>query len=206
MKLREFGRNVEMMVAYCKRLSDRTERNALARTIVRIMANINPSVRDEAGYEQKLWDTLIHLADYDIDIDLPSEFTRAQPSTRNTRPNARMMYHHRRARFRQYGQNVELMAEQAIKMEDEEEKEALISMILNIMKMQIKGAEKDSNAELIVCDHLKTMTKGKIAKQPEDVRFHKYMRDSAPQLANYSNAVYTRNSGSKNKKKVKRKK
>ena len=162
MKLREFGRNVEMMVAYCKKLPDRLERNALARTIVRIMANINPSVREEADYEQKLWDTLIHLADYEIDIDLPAEFTRALPSTRNTRPTKRMVYHQRRSRFRQYGLNVEMMADIAMKMEDEEEKQALIFLILNIMKMQIKGAEKDSNAELIVCDHLKTMTKGAI--------------------------------------------
>ncbi len=42
MKLREFGRNVQMMLNYCKKLEDRDERNALARSIVRIMANINP--------------------------------------------------------------------------------------------------------------------------------------------------------------------
>ena len=207
MKLREFGRNIEMMVAYCKELPDPAERNILARTIVRIMANINPSVKEEADYEQKLWDTLIHLADYEIDIEIPEKFTRAQPSTRNTRPEKRMAYHQGRSRFRQYGQNVELMAGVALKMEEGDERVALINMILNIMKMQIKGAEKDSNAELIVCDHLKTMTKGAIAMKPEDVRFSKYSRDTSPPLANYSNAVYSkRSSGNKNKKKSSKKK
>ncbi len=201
MKLREFGRNVQMMLNYCKKLEDRDERNALARYIVRIMANINPIVQQEADYEQKLWDHLLHLADYELDVDIPSEFTRAEYTPRNQRPTKRLDFPSTRARFHQYGRNVELMSEVAVKMTDEDEKLALIAMILNIMKMQIKGAEKDSNAELIVCEHLKMMTKGKLDYQPEDVRFHKYSRETAPPLANYSTAIYQRPSGAKKKKK-----
>lgn len=200
-KLREFGRNVQMMTNYLKKLEERDERNALARSIVRIMANINPVVQQEADYEQKLWDHLMHLADYELDVDIPSEFTRATYTPRNTRPTRRMEYTTGRARFHQYGRNVELMAEQAVKMTDEDEKAALVSLILNIMKMQIKGAEKDINAELIVCEHLKMLSKGKLDYQPEDVRFHKYGRETTPPLANYSTAVYQRPAGSKKKKK-----
>jgi hypothetical protein len=205
MKLREFGRNVQMMLNYAKELPDRDERNALARTIVRIMAHINPGVREEADYEQKLWDHLMLLADYDLDVDIPKEFTRAEPSRKFTRPTRRMEYHTRRSRFLQYGNNVELMSDVAIKMEDEDEKMALVALILNIMKMQIKGAEKDTNAELIVCEHLKMLSKGKLDFQPEDVRFHKYARENVPQLANYSTATYQPRNSSKKKKKVKKK-
>jgi hypothetical protein len=205
MKLREFGRNVQMMLNYCKKLEDRDERNALARSIVRIMANINPIVQQEADYEQKLWDHLMHLANYELDVDFPAEFTRAVETPRNIRPTRRMEYGTGRARFHQYGRNVELMSEVAVKMEDEEEKLALVALILNIMKMQIKGAEKDTNAELIVCEHLKMMTRGKLEFQPEDVRFHKYSREMAPPLANYSTAIYQRPTGSKKKKVVKKK-
>jgi hypothetical protein len=201
MKLREFGRNVQMMLNYCKQLEDRDERNALARSIVRIMANINPIVQQEADYEQKLWDHLLHLADYELDIDMPAEFTRAVQTARNTRPTRRMEYTTGRARFHQYGRNVELMAEEAVKMVDPDEKIALVALILNIMKMQIKGAEKDTNAELIVCEHLKMLSKSKLDYQPEDVRFHKYSRETTPPLANYSTAVYQRPSGAKKKKK-----
>ncbi|MBK9450686.1 MAG: DUF4290 domain-containing protein [Bacteroidetes bacterium] len=201
MKLREFGRNVQMMLDYCKTLPDREERNALARTIVRIMAHINPSVTEEADYQQKLWDHLMLLADYDLDADIPAEFTRAEESRRFTRPKTRMEYRTHRSRFLQYGHNVELLAEQAYKMEDEEEKMALVALILNVMKMQIKGAEKDINAELIVCEHLKTLSKGRLDYQPEDVRFHKYARETMPQLANYSTATYQPRNGAKKKKK-----
>lgn len=203
MKLREFGRNVQMMVNYCKRLPDIEERNALARSIVRIMANINPVVQQEADYEQKLWDHVMHLADYDLDIDFPSEFTRAEQSARQSKPSQRMVYSYGRPRFHQYGRNVELMAEVAMRSEDEEEKMALVTLILNIMKMQIKGAEKDSNAELIVCEHLRMLSKGKLDFQPEDVRFHKFARETSPPLANYSTALYQKPSGNKKKKKKK---
>lgn len=207
MKLREFGRNVQMMLDYAKKLEDRDERNALARTIVKIMANINPSVREEADYEQKLWDHLMLLADYELDADVPAEFTRAEASRKFSRPTHRMEYNTHRSRFLQYGHNVELMAGVAIKMEDPEEKLALVALILNIMKMQIKGAEKDTNAELIVCEHLKMLSKGKLEYQPEDVRFHKYARETMPQLANYSTATYQpRNGAKKKKKKVQQKK
>jgi Domain of unknown function (DUF4290) len=190
MKLREFGRNVQMMLDYCKKLPDREERNALARTIVRIMAHINPGVREEADYEQKLWDHLMLLADYDLDADIPAEFTKAEVSRKFTRPTRRMEYQNHRTRFLQYGRNLEMMAEQAIKMEDPEEKMALVALILNVMKMQIKGAERDTNAELIVCEHLKILSKGKLDYQPEDIRFQKYARENMPQLANYSTATY----------------
>jgi Domain of unknown function (DUF4290) len=201
MKLREFGRNVQMMLNYCKKLDEREERNALARSIVRIMANINPIVQQEENYEQKLWDHLMHLANYELDVDIPGEFTRAVHTPRAFRPTRRMEYTTGRARFHQYGRNVELMAEESYKMTDEDEKMALIALILNIMKMQIKGAEKDINAELIVCEHLKMLSKGKLDFQPEDVRFHKYGRETTPPLANYSTAIYQRTSGAKKKKK-----
>lgn len=179
LKLREYGRNVQMMVNYCKTLEDRDERNALCRDIVRIMASMNPNLRDGPDLRQKLWDHFYHLAEYDIDVD--SEFPPPDPETMFTRPPERMPYLSKRSRFRQYGRNVELMADEAMRMEDEGRKHALVSMILNIMKMQIKGTEKDSNAELIVCDHLRVMTKAKLDYQPEDIRFHRYSATPPPQ-------------------------
>ena len=200
MKLREYGRNVEMMVNYCRTLTDRDERNALSKEIVRIMSYMIPTPREGEDFTRKLWDHFYHLAEYDIDLD--NDFPMPPPHTIFSRPKERMSYLTRRCRFRQYGQNIELMAEEAIAITDDEDRKlALVTLILNIMKMQIKGAEKDTNAELIVCEHLKMMSKGKLDYQPEDVRFHKYSRETIPPLANYSNAVYQRNTGAKKKKK-----
>ncbi|MEM7037967.1 MAG: DUF4290 domain-containing protein [Bacteroidota bacterium] len=172
LKLREYGRNVQMMVDYAKALEDEEERNALTRDIIRIMSSMNPNIREGADFRQKLWDHFFHLADYDINVE--SEFPMPERDSMFARPPERMPYNNKRSRFRQYGRNVELMAAEAIRMDDEDRRKALVTMILNIMKMHIRTAEKDSNAELIVCGHLKTLTQGELDYQPEEIRFHKF--------------------------------
>lgn len=172
-KLREYGRNVQEMVKYCKILPDDHERNVLAREIIRIMANMNPNLGDGADYQAKLWDHFYHLADYDIDVD--SDFAIPEPGEVFSRPTERMVYHNKRSRYRQYGQNIELMAEAAMDITDDpDRKHALVTMTLNIMKMHLKGVEKDSNAEAIVCEHMRVLTKGELTYSPDDIRFQRY--------------------------------
>lgn len=197
LELREYGRNVQMMVAYCKTLENRDERNVLAREIVRIMSNMNPGLRDSPDFDQKLWDHFYHLAEYEIDID--SEFEMPSPEALFSRPPSRMPYQNKPARFRQYGRNVELMAKEALEMEDPDRAHALVTLILNIMKMALKGLEKDSNAELIVCDHLRVITKGKIDMQPEDIEFYKF--NAHPPMQQPSNNYQPSHGGGKGHKK-----
>lgn len=175
MKLREYGRNVEMMVNYCRTLTDRDERNALSKEIVRIMSYMIPTPREGEDFTRKLWDHFYHLAEYDIDLD--NDFPMPPPHTIFSRPKERMSYLTRRCRFRQYGQNIELMAEEAIAITDDEDRKlALVTLILNIMKMQLKNGsgEKDSNAEATVCEHLRIITKGQLTFAPEAIKFHKF--------------------------------
>ncbi len=172
LKLREYGRNVQMMVKYAKTLEDDVERNVLCTEIIRIMGNINPGLRDSPDYFQKLWDHFYHLAEYEIDVE--TDYPIPETKTILTKAPSRMPYNSHRSRFRQYGQNIELMAGKAMEMNDPDRQRALVTMILNVMKMQLKGQEKDSNAEIIVCDHLRILSKGKLDFQPEEVNFHKF--------------------------------
>ncbi|MEM0996883.1 MAG: DUF4290 domain-containing protein [Bacteroidota bacterium] len=195
LKLREYGRNVQQMVKFCKTIEDPVERNVLAREIVRIMANMNPGLRDGQDFHQKLWDHFYHLAEFDIDVD--SEYPVPEPDSIFSRPTERMQYHNRRSRFRQYGQNIELMADAAINMEDDEQrKHALVTLTLNIMKMHLKGQEKDSNAELIVCEHLRVLTKGKLTYRPDEIKFHRYT-SAAPPPQQQSSSGSRKNKGNK---------
>lgn len=210
LKLREYGRNVQMMVAYAKGLTDDGERNVLCHEIVRIMGNINPAIKEAQDHQQKLWDHFYHLTDYNIDIE--SDFDIPEKGALFTRPPDKMPYNNRRSRFRQYGHNIELMAEQAVAMNDEDRKLALVTMILNIMKMHLKGLEKDSNAEIIVTDHLRTISKGGLDYQPGDIKFHKFNahaishqhQQQTHQQQNAHRGKKNRNHGGGNKKNYKR--
>ena len=68
MALPEYGRNVQKMVDHIKTLQDRDERNRAAKTIIQIMGNLNPQIRDIGDFKHKLWDHLAIIADFSLDI------------------------------------------------------------------------------------------------------------------------------------------
>ena len=61
------------MVNHLKTIEDRDERNKAARTVIGVMGNLNPHLRDVGDFKHKLWDHLAIIADFDLDIDSPYE-------------------------------------------------------------------------------------------------------------------------------------
>ena len=56
----EYGRNIQNMVDYCITIQDREERKRCADTIINIMGNMFPHLRDVNDFKHILWD---HLRD-----------------------------------------------------------------------------------------------------------------------------------------------
>ena len=54
--LPEYGREIQSMVDLCVGLENREERQACAETIVTIMDRMFPQNREDADYQQRLWD------------------------------------------------------------------------------------------------------------------------------------------------------
>lgn len=171
LKLREYGRNIQMMVEQAKLIDNDEIRNVLVHEIVRIMTNLNPQWKDIQDYRQKVWDHLYYLADFNINVD--SDFPMPDPETFKSRPVESMGYHMGKPRFRQYGKNVDLMIEKAVEMEDGPEKDALITLIANIMRMHLKYEDRDTNAGPVVVEHMKVISGGKIDVHADDIRFYK---------------------------------
>ena len=65
--LPEYGRNIQKMVNHIKTIEDREERNKAARTVIGVMGNLNPHLRDVNDFKHKLWDHLAIIADYQGD-------------------------------------------------------------------------------------------------------------------------------------------
>jgi hypothetical protein len=72
MSLPEYGRNVLKMIEHIKTIKDPEERNRAARSIIQIMSNLNPNLREVTDYKHKLWDHLMIIADFDLNVDSPS--------------------------------------------------------------------------------------------------------------------------------------
>lgn len=59
MPLPEYGRSIQNMVDHALTIEDRAERQRCANTIINIMGNMFPHLRDVPDFKHKLWD---HLA------------------------------------------------------------------------------------------------------------------------------------------------
>ena len=59
--LPEYGRNIQNMVDYLFTIEDRDKRNRSAQTVIDVMGNLYPYLRDVAEFKHKLWD---HLGNY----------------------------------------------------------------------------------------------------------------------------------------------
>jgi len=165
--LPEYGRNVHKMVDYACTIENREERNKAARTIISIMGNLNPHLRDIADFKHKLWDHLALISNFQLDIDSPYD-TITQESLA-TKPNA-LKYTQDNIRYKHYGKYMEWMINKASEMEEGEEKESLIRLLANHMKKSYLTWNREVvNDEQIFLD-LKELSKGRIDIQVEALK------------------------------------
>ena len=78
MPLPEYGRSIQNMVDHALTIEDRSERQRCANTIINIMGNMFPHLRDVPDFKHKLWDHLAIMSDFKLDIDYPYEIIRKE--------------------------------------------------------------------------------------------------------------------------------
>jgi len=166
MALPEYGRNVQKMVDHIKTIKDKDERNRAARTIISIMGNLNPQIRDVGDFKHKLWDHLALIADFELDFDSP--YPIPEPEKFIEKPK-QIPYQQGSIRFLHYGRIIELMIDAAARMEDGDEKEYLTNLIVNQMKKAYITWNRSQVADEVIIENLKFLSGGKL-KITEGVR------------------------------------
>jgi hypothetical protein len=157
--LPEYGRNVQKMVDHIKTIEDREERNRAAKTIIQIMGNLNPQIRDIGDFKHKLWDHLAIIAGYDLNIDAP--FPPPEPDKFVERPE-QIPYKQGDIRYLHYGRIIELMIDAASEMEDGEEKEYLTNLIVNQMKKSYITWNRGQVSDEVIIGDMKLLSGGKL--------------------------------------------
>ena len=176
MELPEYGRNVQKMVDHIKTIKDRDERNRAAKTIISIMGNLNPHLRDIVDFKHKLWDHLAIIAEFDLDIDSPypvPEITKLREKPKE------IPYMQGEIRFLHYGRIIQLMINAATELEEGEEKEYLTTLIVNQMKKSYITWNRSQVADEVIINDMRVLSKGKL-KMTEGVRILE-VRELLPQ-------------------------
>ncbi|MDR1783235.1 MAG: DUF4290 domain-containing protein [Dysgonamonadaceae bacterium] len=131
MPMPEYGRNIQNMVDYCVALPDREERTRCADTIINIMGNMFPHLRDVNDFKHILWDHLAIMSNFALDIDYPYEVIK--PENLHIKPQ-KLPYTQGKMHYKHYGKIMERMIKKANELEDEEMRKQLAEMLANQMK------------------------------------------------------------------------
>lgn len=167
LRLPEYGRNIQRMIDHALTIEDREERTRCAQTIISIMGNLFPHLRDVPDFKHKLWDHLAIMADFKLDIDYPYELVKADELA--SKPE-KVPYSTGTIKVRHYGRYVDELLEKAMAMEDGPERTRLIELMANHMKKSIFSLNREIVEDQKIYDDLKLLSKGNIQVNEETVK------------------------------------
>ncbi len=152
---KEYGRNVQRLIEHALEIPNRNQRTQFAYSIIDIMGQLSPHLRNVEDFKHKLWDHLHIIANYQLDIDSP--YPMPKPEVINRRPDA-LSYPQTRIKNRQYGKNVQVLVQKATEAPYPNHQAALASTAFGYMKtiQRSKTNNQDSiNEEIIKGDLLR---------------------------------------------------
>lgn len=174
----EYGRNVQRMVDFCCTLEDREERNKVAKAIINVIGQLNPQIRDVEDFKHKLWDHLFIMSDFKLDVDSPYEVPKKE--TFEEKPS-QLPYPTGGIKFGHYGKTVEDLLAAAQKMDEGEEKDALVLMTVNLMKKHYLMWNRGTVDDEVILKDLKKLTDNAIElKDPSKIASTQDLMRSIP--------------------------
>ena len=186
----EYGRNVQKMVEYLKGIEDRDKRNEQARAVVKVMEFLNPQVYLQENYEQKLWDHLQIISNFELDIDSP--YPKPSKERLYERPEV-IPIKQKPIKATHYGRNIESIIDLIAEQEDGEVKTSMIRSLAIYMRQQYLIWNKDSVADQTIFQDIEKLSDYRI-KVPEGLQLSRISSD-----ANFQRPTLGIGSGQKNK-------
>lgn len=201
-KLPEYGRHVQQLVAYCKTIPDRERRTRYAYGIVSIMGDLYPQADKVENLKQVLWDHFAMLCNYDIDIDYPVTVIPREQLI--SHPDPLPQAQHTRIERRMYGKQIEELVAYACQLTEADQRIRLFERCANHMKLyfHITHPTADEDDNKIIHD-LMDYTHGRF--QDEILQVYLYSYDELKANTQYDPNSLVVTPAKKKKKKKKKK-
>ncbi len=180
----EYGRHMQKMINHAKTRETKEERNKLAKSIISVMGNLQPHLRDVPDFQHKLWDQLFIMANFELDADCP--FEKPTKELLEERPEP-LKYPQNFPKYRFYGNNIKTMIDVAYTWDEGELKDALKYTIANHMKKCFLNWNKDTVEDAVIFNHLYELSNSKID-----------LRDSKEKLTDSTSLLRTKNKSTSN--------
>ncbi|MEH6765058.1 DUF4290 domain-containing protein [Aequorivita antarctica] len=187
----EYGRHIQKMVDQAIATEDKDERNKIAKSIIAVMGNLNPHLRDVPDFQPMLWDQLFIISDFKLDVDSPFPIPSREELMERPEP---LSYPQNFPKYRFYGNNIKRMIDVASSWEEGDKKEGLVLTIANHMKKCFLNWNKDTVEDDVIFAHLFELSEGKINLKNSD----EDLSDASNLLKNKKRFNTNTSSGKKN--------
>jgi hypothetical protein len=165
--LKEYGRNVQKLIAYLRTIPDKEKRTELAYTLLELIKQLAPVAKEAFENPQRMWDDLYIIADFNLDVNSP--FPCPDPATVFKKP-MRMAYPQSDVRYKHYGKNIEHLVKEAMKKETPEDRKDAAIYLGKLMKTFYGNWNKETLDDSVIVRDLKNMSGGKLAVDIDKVR------------------------------------
>ncbi len=163
----EYGRSIQQMVDHTLTIEDRAERLRAAKTIVKLMKGMQDSHIAEEDLEQKIWNHLAAMSDYQLDIDYPVQIERHDADSLK---RDRIPYPQKRIGKRHYGALLEELTRKLAEIDDKDARTELARLVANQMKRSLANWNRDVMDDEKIIDDLMEYIGGKSVVSPESIK------------------------------------
>jgi hypothetical protein len=176
--LKEYGRNVQKLVEYIRNVPSKEKRTELAYTLIELIKQLTPTVKEQPENPQRVWDDLYIIANFDLDVNCP--YPVPERDILFKKPD-KVDYPQSQVRFKHYGKNIEKLVKEALKKEDPQEREDAIIYLGKLMKTFYANWNKEPLDDSVILKDIQEMSGGAlkmtIEKVREDNLFEKLYKD-----------------------------
>jgi hypothetical protein len=165
--LKEYGRNVQKLVEYIRTVPSKEKRTELAYTLIELIKQLTPTIKDQPENPQRVWDDLYIIADFNLDINSPYPVPAREILFK--KPD-KVDYPQGQVRFKHYGKNIEKLVKEALKMEDPQEREDAIIYLGKLMKTFYGNWNKETLDDSVILKDIQEMSGGALNMTIEKVR------------------------------------
>lgn len=165
--LKEYGRNVQKLVEYIRTIPSKEKRTEMAYTLIELIKQLTPTIKDQPENPQRVWDDLYIIADFNLDINSP--YPVPERDILFKKPD-KVDYPQSQVRFKHYGKNIEKLVKEALKKEDPQEREDAIIYLGKLMKTFYGNWNKETIDDSVILKDIQAMSGGALNMTIEKVR------------------------------------
>lgn len=162
----EYGRSFQDMVEHLLTIQDKTKRLRMAEALISVMEILNPGVKEQADYKQKLWDHLYIISDFKLDVEGP--YPAPEPNKIAQKPD-RIEYPSQPIKFRFYGRNLQFMVNKATAIENPDLKAEFLNLLASFMTNSSRNWNNENLNNQQLAEHLEVISQNKLKVNPDEL-------------------------------------